>query len=383
MTRSIVIVDTTLRDGEQAPGVAFTRAERAELAALLVDAGVVEIEVGTPAMGEEEREAIRGVAALNLPAALTCWARATERDIDAAAECGTPYVHISFPISRLQLELVGGREDELLGRAEALIGRALASFDGVSVGALDATRADVDLLVGLAQTASTHGARRLRIADTVGVGRPALVARLFERLAAAAPGLELEFHGHDDLGLATANTLAAIEGGATAASVTVNGLGERAGNAALEQVVMALKVLYGSEAGIDLAKLPALCRRVAECSGRPIPSWRPVVGDEIFTHESGIHVAALLKNPHAYQPFLPQELGAGESRFAVGKHSGSAALRYVLHERGIELEGDLAGSLLAEVRRAAEERKRELSVDEVEQLYRILARIDVDSVPIS
>jgi homocitrate synthase NifV len=365
----IHIIDTTLRDGEQAPGVVFSRAEKAEIATLLAEAGVPELEIGTPAIDAEEVRSIQEVSALGLPTALTCWARATDADIEAASVCATPFVHVSFPVSPIQLGATGKDPSWVLEEAGRLVAKAKTLFDGVSVGALDAMRADPELIAALARTAEAAGARRLRIADTVGVAEPFSLRALIEGLALAAPAIDLEFHGHDDLGLATANALAAVAGGATAVSVTVNGLGERAGNAALEEVVVALRFTTGAETGIDTAKLPALCRRVAELSGRPIPSSKPIVGDQIFVHESGIHVAGLIRDPRSFQPFLPEEVGAGTAVFVAGKHTGSHAVRHLLAERGIAIDDRTASALVPSVREAARDRKRALTGDELEELH--------------
>ncbi|MBI5063153.1 MAG: homocitrate synthase [Desulfatitalea sp.] len=334
--RRIAINDTTLRDGAQAPGVVLKSADKLAIARALDALGIDELEVGTPAMGATEEEDIARIAALGLGCRLTAWCRACTEDLQAAARCGVHGVHISLPVSDLQLQALGKGRTWVMERLQNLIPEALGRFDRVSVGAQDATRAEPEWLFDFARTVDCLGAHRLRLADTVGIGRPTGMAELVTLGRRAAPHLALEFHGHNDLGLATANALAAVEAGAEALSVTVNGLGERAGNTALEQVAMLLDRHSTLGCGIDGRHLLAICRRVALASGRPIAPDRPIVGDMCFTHESGIHCHALLRDPSTYEPFAPQSIGREQRRFALGSHSGGAGIRHLLQQAGIE-----------------------------------------------
>lgn len=344
--RNIVLVDTTLRDGAQSPGVRFHRDDKLEIARALNDVGIDELEVGTPAMGAAEQDAIRGIAGLGLDCRLSAWCRAREEDLAAAKRCGMDGVHISLPLSDLHLGALGKDRAWVLARLRVLLPMALGLFRRVTVGAQDATRSDPAWLTAFARAVECHGAHRLRIADTVGIGRPGGIAALIGGLKKSAPGLPLEFHGHNDLGMAAANSLAAAEAGAEALSITVNGLGERAGNTPLEQIAMVLHQHPDLACRAHGSGLLSLCRKISAASGRPIPPGQPVVGELAFTHESGIHCHAMLKDPRAYEPFGPQNVGRPDRRFVLGSHSGRAGIRYLLARAGIVASSEQVGALV-------------------------------------
>ena len=367
-SRVIVIDDTTLRDGEQSAGVVFTQEEKRAIASELAALGVPELEIGIPAMGAEERESIRDLAAMGLNTSLLVWSRMHGPDVRLCADLGVPCVDLSLPLSDQQLrhKLDWSRE-QALAAIRRYVPQARDLGLEVIVGAEDASRADHDFLLQAAETAQAAGACRFRFADTVGIMEPFGVLAIFQRLRAALD-LELEMHAHDDLGLATANTLAAALGGATHVNTTVNGLGERAGNAALEEVVMGLRKLYGFQTAVDLSHFPALSQRVANAANRPLAWQKSLVGEGVFTHEAGIHVDGLIKHPLNYQGVDPAELGRSH-RFVLGKHSGKQAVIRVYHDLGIPLEDQQASALLQRIRAFVSRTKRSPEPADLRMLY--------------
>ncbi len=366
---TIIIDDTTLRDGEQTAGVVFSRREKLAIARLLDLVGVQEIECGIPAMGADEQNSIRALVEMELSARLITWNRALIPEIQASIECGIKAVDISLSVSD-QMIAKKLKKDRIAVKEQLKVALGFAKQHDlyVSVGGEDASRADLAFLVELLQITRELGGDRFRFCDTLGIMDPFTMYDKVAWLRAAVPEVEIEVHTHNDLGMATANAIAGIRAGARFVNTTVNGLGERAGNAALEEVVMGLKHACGIETGIDTHRFRELSLMVAKASQRDLPSWKAVVGERVFAHESGLHADGVLKDPHNYEGFDPAEVGLVR-QIVVGKHSGASGMIERYRSLGIVLSRDDAGLLLPVVRHEALRRKRDLNDRELVNIY--------------
>lgn len=368
-TAEVRIDDTTLRDGEQTAGVVFANEEKIRIAKLLDEIGVHQIEAGIPAMGGDERDVIEKIAHLGLRASVLAWNRANLADIKTSIDTGVDAVAISLATSDIHIEtkLRKDRAWVIKSIREAV---AFAKSHGVyvSVNAEDASRTELAFLIEYARAAKAEGADRLRFCDTIGVMEPFRTYNVVKALRDIT-GIEVEMHTHNDFGMAVANAIAGIHAGATWVNTTVAGLGERAGNAALEEVVMALKYIEEMELDVDTTRFREIAEYVMNAAGRQIPAWKSVIGTNMFAHESGIHADGVIKNPKTYEVFAPGEVGL-ERQIVIGKHSGSRSLEMKFHEYGIELSKEEATELLPRVRQMAVELKRALFDKELVYIYK-------------
>lgn len=362
------IADCTLRDGEQQAGIVFSREDKVDIALALDAAGVHEIEAGTPAQSPEDRDAIEEIVSLGLSARISALSRARAEDIAQVAATGAWGVRLSLPIGDLQrqkkLQL---SEQQYLDLAIEMTATAREHGLAVIFSPFDTTRADEHFLSRVLQELAARGTvDRVRLVDTVGCATPAMVRHLVALMRQSCD-MEIEVHVHDDFGLAVANTLAGALAGADHLSVTVNGIGERSGNAALEEVVVALRVLYGVDVGVDTAQLHSLSRLVENRSGVALARHKAVVGAGSFAHESGMVVAGLLEDPFTAEPYSPELVG-GTRELVLGKKSGVVSLVARLEAIGVEVPADQRTELLAAVKTEAIERRRAITDDELRQL---------------
>nr|WP_321452117.1 hypothetical protein [uncultured Carboxylicivirga sp.] len=365
------LIDTTLRDGEQAPGVSFSLKEKMKIAALLDEAGVQELEIGTPIISNKEEKDIKALIAQGFRFESTCWARAHSADLEATLRTGGKRINISFPVSAIHLSSMNKDRNWLMQTLHTMMKEARDQFEFVAVGAQDASRTDSAFLDEFIATAIGLGADRIRLADTVGIMNPLNTAEMFNRYKKLCSGIELEFHAHNDLGMATANTLVALQSGASCASLTVNGLGERAGNAALEEVVAALHYSVHQNNRINLETCTNLSNYIEKVSGRKNSVSKPIVGERVFSHESGIHCRSLINNPMSYHAFNPSDIGK-DSRFIIGKHSGSAIIQSVLSEVGVNLSKEESQKVLDTIKQREKNLKGEIDKEELLSIYKQL-----------
>ena len=369
--KEIKIVDTTLRDGEQTAGVAFANHEKVTIAQTLSDMGIDQLEVGIPTMGGDEKATIKAICKRDLKASIMAWNRAVIADIEQSIDSGEDAVAISLSVSdiHIQHKLKKSREWVLENMYNAV---TYAKKNGlyISVNGEDASRADINFLIEFINLAKEAGADRFRYCDTVGVMEPFTLRDTIEKIYKVT-NFDIEMHTHNDFGMATANAIAGIVGGANHIGVTVNGLGERAGNAALEEVIMALKFVYGYETNIDTTRFREISKYVSQASGRELPIWKAIVGTNMFRHESGIHADGALKDPKNYEAFDPSEVGL-ERQIVIGKHSGKAAIINKFREYEIELSNEDAESMLELVRQTSVRIKRNLFDKELVEIYKDL-----------
>ncbi len=375
----VLIFDTTLRDGEQSPGATMTHEEKLEIAELLDEMGVDIIEAGFPIASEGDFRAVSEIAHRAKNATICGLARANYKDIDrcweAVKSAKSPRIHTFIGTSPLHRAIPNLDMDQMAERIHDTVTHARNLCDNVQWSPMDATRTEWEYLCRVVEIAIKAGATTINIPDTVGYTAPAESADLIKRLIETVPGADdiiFATHCHNDLGMATANALAAVLGGARQIECTINGLGERAGNTALEEVVMALKVrgdIMPYYTGVDTTKIMNISRRVATVSGFPVQFNKAIVGKNAFAHESGIHQDGMLKNSETFEIMRPADVGLSGTSLPLGKHSGRAALRAKLKELGYELADNQLNDIFVRFKDLAD-RKKEVYDDDLIALIR-------------
>lgn len=367
MKRKIIFVDSTLRDGEETAGVVFALREKVQIAKILDEIGVDQIEVGIPVMGGDEKQAIKQIVESNHKASIMAWNRPNIEDIEASIQSGVDAVAISIPTSHIHIaNKLGSTKEQVIHDMVAATSHAKSYGLYISVSAEDASRTDMDFLISFAKAAKEAGADRLRYCDTVGLLDPITT---FQRIKALreAVDIDIEMHTHNNFGMATANAVAGVAAGATHVNATVNGLGERAGNAALEEVAMALKYVLDYKVSLNTTRFTELSNYVAQASNREVPAWKAVVGSNMFTH-SGRYSDGISRSPYAYDIFDPREVGL-ERQIIIGKHSSAAAVKQKFREYGTEISDDDAQNILAKIQETSISLKRSLFDKELIYLY--------------
>ena len=361
------LYDTTLRDGEQTVGVVLDPEQKLEIALALDDLGVDRIEAGFPRVSADDRRAVELILDAGLRAEVWGFSRALRDDVDALLELGIHAAVIEAPVSGRKLQALGLSRERVLERIGQAVGHAAEGGLTVAFFGVDGTRAERDFLKAAYRTAAAAGAQEAVVVDTVGVAAPEAAGALVQQVRAwLGPDVPLHFHGHNDFGLATAAAAAAVRAGAGWVHGTVNGMGERAGNASLGETALALSALYGVETSLRLERLREVSARVQALSGYELEPWKPLVGENLFTRESGA-VAAQFHDPPAIEPFAAELVGA-ERRIVLGKKSGLESIRIKCEELGLDLPEGEQRRLLAEVKRLGAERRGLVTDDELRTL---------------
>jgi isopropylmalate/homocitrate/citramalate synthase len=357
LPQEVTVYDSTLRDGEQMPGVHFTIEQKTAIANKLDEVGVHQIEAGFPAVSDGERLAVKTISKLGLDADILCLARTLNADIDAAIDCDVDMVLLFIATSELHLRYkLKMKPEEIVERAKSCVEYAHAHGLKASISTEDSTRSDLGLMLDVYHACEEAGASRLGMTDTLGCAGPDAINYLVRKIRADTR-LPLSAHLHNDFGLGVANAVAALAGGAEAIATTVGGIGERAGNVPLEQIVMALKHIHKKDIGIKTEGLTDLAKLVFEAANIPIPPNQPWVGPNAFSHESGIHVAAVLNCPMTYECVDPEEVG-NRRRLVLGKHSGTAIVKSRLGEKGIEASQEQICDVVRAIKKAGEDHGR-------------------------
>jgi len=364
----LVICDTTLRDGEQSAGIVFANLEKLRIAKLLDEIGVQQIEAGIPAMGGDEKKAVKQIVGLGLDASILGWNRANKEDIAHSIDCGVDSVAISMSSSdiHIQHKLMKSREWVLEKITEA-VEYAKAHGVYISANAEDASRADPDFLITFAKTAKEAGANRFRYCDTIGMLEPRRSYDDIKRIIEHAK-IDVEMHTHNDFGMATANAIAGVQAGAKFVSTTVLGIGERTGNSPLEEIAMTAKHILKMDVHFDTTRFREVSEYVASAASRTIPGWKPIVGENCFAHEAGIHTDGVIKYLSNYEPYTPEEVGL-KRKIVIGKHSGRHTVKQMLAKYGYEVDEEAAGIILESVRANSIALKRSLTEKELVYMY--------------
>lgn len=366
---TVGLYDTTLRDGEQTVGVVLTPEQKVDIARALSDAGVDRIEAGFPRVSEDDARAITLILDAGLDAEVWGFSRAVQADVEALVELGVQASVIESPISDGKLQALGVSREKMLDRIRSAVTFAVEQGIRVAFFGVDSTRADLDFARVAYESAVEAGASEVVVVDTLGIATPEaaafLVNEVAERLHYEVP---VHWHGHDDFGLATAAAIAAVQAGATWVQGTVNGMGERAGNADLVEIALALEALYGIPTRLRLERARSLARLVQELSGTPLPPWKPVTGDNLFTRESGA-VAAQFHDPPAIEPYSSELVGADRG-IVLGKKSGLDSIRIKVAELGLDVPEERYPELLEAVKRAGTAKRGLVTDAELRRLAR-------------